>query len=94
MAGGEEHIVLRNYPMPRATRADSSIVRPAIEVHNFELRPVLVTFVETHPSENPNMHLRNFLAKCDIIKLNNVSTDAIRLRLLLFSLRDRASEWL
>ena len=58
----------------------SSIVNPAVDAHNFELRPDLVTFVETdqfgkHPIENPNVHLRNFLAKT--IKLNGVSNDAI-----------------
>jgi len=47
-----------------------------------------------HPSENPNVHLRKFLAKCDTIKINGVPTDAIRLRLFPFSLRDRASDWL
>jgi len=40
------------------------------------------------------MHLRNFLAKCDAVKLNGVSTDVIRLRLFPFSLRDRARDWL
>ena len=40
------------------------------------------------------MHLPKFLAECDTIKLNGVSTDAIRLRLLPFSLKDRASDWL
>ena len=40
------------------------------------------------------MHLCKFLTKCDTIKLNGVTTDAIRLRLFPFSLRDRASDWL
>jgi len=47
-----------------------------------------------HPSENPNAHLHKLLMKCDTIKLNGVSTDAIRLRLLPFSLRDLANNWL
>jgi len=32
--------------------------------------------------------------KCDTIKLNKVSADTIRLRLFLFSLTERASDWL
>ena len=40
------------------------------------------------------MHLHNFLTKCDIIKLNRVSTDAIRLQLFLFCLRDIARDFL
>ena len=47
-----------------------------------------------HPSENPNAHLYKFLVKCDTIKLNGVSTDAIRLWIFPFSLRDKASDWL
>ena len=43
---------------------------------------------------NSNVHLHNFLTKCDIIKLNGVSTDTIRLSLFLFSLRNRASDWM
>ena len=40
------------------------------------------------------MHLRKFLAKCDTIKFNGVSTKAIGLRLFPLSLRDRAGDWL
>jgi len=47
-----------------------------------------------HPSENPNALLRKFLTKCDTIKINGAYSDAIRLRLFPFSLRDRASDWL
>ena len=91
--------VLRDYVLPQATGLTSPIVNPAVEANNFELRPALISFVEQkqfggHPSENPHLHLRNFLAKCDTIKLNGVSADAIRLRLFPFSLRDRASDWL
>jgi len=74
-------------------------VNPAVEVNNFELRPALISFVEQkqfggHPSENPHLHLCNFLLKCDTIKHNGVSADAIRLRLFPFSFKDRASDWL
>ena len=83
----------------QATCLTSSIVNLAIEANNFELRLVLVSFVEKdqfsrHPMENPHIHLCNFLAKCDTIKFNGVSADAIRLRLFPFSLTDRASDWL
>jgi len=47
---------------------------PTIEANDFELRPALVSFVEKdqfggRPTENPNIHLHNFLAKCDTSKL-------------------------
>ena len=40
--------------------------------------------------EDPNLHLSIFLDVCDTLKLNGVSTDAIRLRLFPFSLKDKA----
>ena len=95
----QDNRVLRDYILPQAAGVTSSIVSPAVEANNFELSPALISFVEReqfagHPSENPNAHIRRFLAKCDTIKINGASNDAIRLRLFPFSLRDRASDWL
>jgi len=95
----EDNRVLRDYALPQASGITSFIVSPAVKANNFELSPALISFVEReqftrHPSENPNVHIRKFLAKCDTIKINGVSSDAIRLRLFPFSLRDSASDWL
>jgi len=49
---------------------------------------------EGAPLEDPNLHLSVFLEVCDMLKLNGVSTDAIRLRLFPFLLRDKARAWL
>ena len=48
----------------------------------------------SHSTENARIHLRNFLAKCDIIKFNRVSADVIRLTLFPFLLMDKVSYWL
>jgi len=98
MAEGDNR-VLQDYALSQASSITSSIVNPAVEANNFELSPTLISFVEQeqfggHPSEKPNAHLCKFLAKCDTIKPNGVSSDAIRLRLFSFSLRDIASDWL
>ena len=99
VAMARDHRVLQDYALPQASSITSSIVSPAVAANNCELSPVLISFVERqqfggHPSENPNAYLRKFLAKCDTIKINRASTDAVRLRLFPFSLRDRASDWL
>ena len=91
--------VLRDYFLPQATDIASSIVNPPVEANNSELQLALMSFVEKdkfsgHPMENPHIHLCNFLARCDIIKLNGVSADAIKLTLFPFSLTDRANDWL
>jgi len=95
----QDHRVLRDYALPQASGITSSTVSLAIEANNFELSPALITFVQRdqfggHPSENPSVYLRRFLAKCDTIKLNGVSTDVIHVWLFPFSLGDRASDWL
>jgi len=43
--------------------------------------------------EDPNLHLLVFLEVYDTLKINGASTDAIHLRLFLFSLRDKARAW-
>ena len=89
----------RDYALLQVLDITSSIVCPAIEASNFELNPTLMTFMEAdqfrgHPTDNPNVHLCKFVAKCDTIKLNGVSIDTIRLRLFPFSLKDKTSDWL
>jgi len=44
--------------------------------------------------QNPNNHITSFLEKCDTIKMNRVSNDAIQLRLFPFSLKDKAKSWI
>ena len=46
------------------------------------------------PSENPNMHLTNFIEVCDMIKYNGVTKEALGLRLFPLSPGDRAKHWL
>jgi len=85
--------------MAQSSSITSYIVNMIVEAHNFELQPALISLVKRdqfggHPPENPNMHLRNFLLKCDTVKLNGLPTNGIQLRLLPFSLRDRARDWI
>jgi len=80
----EDNRVLRDYALPQASGVTSSIVSPTVEANNFELSSALISFVGReqfagHPSENPNAHLRKFLAKYYTIKINGASSDAIRL---------------
>ncbi|KAJ9173778.1 hypothetical protein P3X46_016882 [Hevea brasiliensis] len=74
-----------------------SITRPRVEANNFELKPALCQMVQQsqfggNPSESPHVHLAHFLEISDMLKINGVSDDAIRLRLFPFSLKDRATD--
>ncbi|XP_048491553.1 uncharacterized protein LOC125492860 [Beta vulgaris subsp. vulgaris] len=98
--GEEATKTLSEYGVPDTTTgALSSIVRPAVNAANFELKPQFIQFISNDsfaglPNECPVSHIASFMEKCDTVKINNVSEDAIRLRLFPFSLRDRAREWL
>ena len=46
------------------------------------------------PSENPNMHLTNFIEVYDTVKYNGVTEEALRLRLFPLLLGDSAKHWL
>ncbi|KAA3455756.1 protein kinase 2B, chloroplastic-like [Gossypium australe] len=45
-------------------------------------------------NEDLNAHLANFLEIYDTFMINGIANDAIRLRLFLFSLRNKAKQWL
>ena len=75
------------------------IRRQTINANNFELKPVLISMVQQAqfsglPLDDPNIHLAMFLEIYDIVKMNGVTEDTIRLRLFPFSLRDKARGWL
>ncbi|KAG9444969.1 hypothetical protein H6P81_016309 [Aristolochia fimbriata] len=89
-----EHYVTSN---PNAQR--STIVRP--EVPNiFKIKPQVLSMIQNSyqfgglANEDPNEHIEKILELCDNFKFENVTNEAVWLRLFLFTLRDRAKSWL
>ena len=73
-----------------------AVRQPPIEANDFELKPALITMVRQHqftghPSEDPNEDLGRFMRMENIVKLNGVRPDVIKLQLFPFSLRDVAA---
>jgi len=94
-----ETTTLRDFTTSDPIFVPSSIVRPPIEANNFQFNLGLIMLFQQEqfggsPIENPNTHISSFLEKCDTIKMNGVSNDAIRFRLFPFSLTDKAKSWL
>ena len=76
----------------------SAVRQPAIKANNFELKPALIIMVQQHqftghPSEDPKEYLGRFLRMTNIVKLNGVIPDVIKLQLFPFRLRDTTSSW-
>ena len=87
-------MLLEEFALP-PTVVQSAIRRPTIQANNFELKSVTLQMLRNIlfyrlDSENPNMHLTNFIEVCDTIKYNGVTEEALRLRLFPLSLGDRA----
>jgi len=82
MAGGDQRRTLLDFIAPGVQGIASSIARPAIDANNFELKSALISMVEQSqlagtPLEDPNLHLSVFSEVYDMLKLNEVSSDAI-----------------
>ena len=91
-------MLLEKFALP-PTVVQYAIRRPPIQANNFEMKVVTLQMLKNiifhgFKSENPNMHLTSFIEVCDTIKYNGVTKEALRLRLFLLSLGDRAKHWL
>ena len=49
--------------------------------------------MQVQPQSDPNEHISSFLEICDTKKINGVSLEVIKLKLFLFSLKDKAKTW-
>ena len=92
--------VLLDTSMPGLGGTRQSITRPNVEANTFEIKPALLQMIQSTVqfygmlNEDPNDHIANFLEICDTLKYNGVSSDALRLRLFPFTLKDKAKIWL
>jgi len=101
MAGGrgDQRRALWDFVIPGAQGIASSITCPNIDANNFELKLALISMVQQSqfgwtPLEDPSPHLLVILELCGTLKVNEVSTDTVRIHLFPSSLRDKARTWL
>ena len=96
----EQQRTLSDYARPSLIGTKLSIMRPIVGINNFEIKPNVIQMVQQIiqfdgvQDEDPNIHIKSILAICDTFKINGTTDDFIRLRLFLFSLRNKAKQWL
>ena len=86
----KEYFTPATYDSPTRTRMPTVMVP-------FEIKHSLIQMLSSFyrlESENSFKHVDAFLEICSTVFLNNVSDDALRLRLFPFSLKDKTKTWL
>ncbi|KAH9723595.1 hypothetical protein KPL70_007173 [Citrus sinensis] len=84
---------LREYFSPLATNQPSCIVLPQTTATHFELKPSGIQLLPSFHGlerEDPYLHIKEFLDICSIFRFQNFNDESIRLRMFLFSLKDKA----
>ena len=76
----------------------STPIAPTTNVESCEIKVALLNLVMKDkfsglPSEDAASHLNNFIDLCDMQKKKDVDNDIVKLKLFMFSLRDRAKTW-
>ena len=76
----------------------STPIAPATSVESYEMNAALLNLVTKEqfsgsPSEDAASYLNTFVQLCDMQKKKYVDNDIVKLKLFLFSLRDRAKTW-
>jgi len=81
---------------PTRTSVHSCIVFPPDASH-FNFKPDIIQLLPSFHGldvENSYLHLREFEEVCNTYNDSNCSMNTIRLKLLFFSLKDKAKTWL
>ena len=76
----------------------STPIAPLTDAESCEINAALLNLVMKDqfaglPSEDAATHLNSFLDLCDMQKKKDVDNDIVKLKIFLFSLRDRAKTW-
>jgi Retrotransposon gag protein len=99
MAENDENRPLKDFAAPKAIGIQLDYTVPNIATNNFELKPTLLNMLSQHmlnglAHEDSNQHLVIFEELCNIVKINGVESETIKLRAFHFSLGDKARNWL
>jgi hypothetical protein len=91
---------IRTYAVFDPNAMNTGIVRPEITAAQFEFKPMMFQMLQTvgqfsgAATDDPHLHLKQFLEVASNFMIPGITDDAFRLRLFPYSLRDRAKSWL
>lgn len=91
---------IRDYDVLDPNAMNTGIIRPEITVAQFKFKPMIFQTLRAIgqysgvANEDPHFHLRHFLEVAINFKIHGISDNDFRLRVFLYSLRDRAKSWL
>ncbi|XP_026419791.1 uncharacterized protein LOC113315749 [Papaver somniferum] len=87
---------LKDYMYPTRASQPSCIILPADD-GQFELKASTIHMLPVFrgvDAENPYHHVRDFEDICGTLRFNQMSEESLKLRLFLFSLKEKAKSWL
>ena len=93
---GLRQLTVRDFLEEDLNGLNPGVVTPEIEATHFELKPVMFNMLNTigqfggSVTEDARQHLKSFMEICNSFKIQGVHEDVLRLKLLPYSLRDRA----
>ncbi|CAL1395648.1 unnamed protein product [Linum trigynum] len=96
----EEPRTMGYYMAPRAADIQLPILHPPVAANNFEIKPSIVSMIQQNAyfhglsHESPREHVQRFLELARSLKINNVSEEALQLKLFPYSLAGKALRWL
>jgi hypothetical protein len=99
MVENDENRHLKGFVAPKAVRIQLGYTVPNVAANNFELKPAPLNMLPQHmfnglTHEDASQHLVMFEELCNTVKIKGVESEAIKLRLLSFSLGDKTRNWL
>lgn len=96
----DRNCAIRGYAVFDPEAMNTGIVRTPISAAQFEFKPIMFQMLQTigyfngAATEDPHLHLKQFLDVASNFKIPGVTNDAFRLRLFPFSLGGKAKNWL
>lgn len=94
--GQQQPQPLKTHFVPTTYTNPSCLQMPVVTGH-YEIRPQTIQMLPSFygkSNEDPYQHLNEFLELCTTVNVQNLSENALKLRLFPFSLKDRAKHWL